>query len=194
MSSCNQLTKKRVPCKNKPLENGSCSRHQPVNEKFKDETCCVCTEGFTENFKPLYPCGHYIHIDCVCNSGKDICPMCKTPVKMTKKQKEKTLEVKQRINRENMREYERELIENDDYNVSQLIISRIEESITSFINELATCRENFDINVNRFRFKMRFVSNVSNHIQENASLIRDIDTLLQIVDRVFLETKIEFLL
>jgi hypothetical protein len=40
----------------------------------------VCSRGFEEDFTPLSPCGHYIHIECVVKSGEDKCPICRNKV------------------------------------------------------------------------------------------------------------------
>jgi hypothetical protein len=52
--------------------------------KYLESECQVCTESFDCNFKPLDPCGHYIHIDCVRKSPKsDECPVCRTKINLS---------------------------------------------------------------------------------------------------------------
>lgn len=51
-----------------------------MNEKFKEDVCCVCYEEFKPDFVPLNPCGHYIHTLCVLKTGKDLCPICRGKV------------------------------------------------------------------------------------------------------------------
>lgn len=53
--------------------------------KFKETSCCICTEHFEPSFKPLEPCGHYVHESCIVNSGKQECPLCRVSVKLSDK-------------------------------------------------------------------------------------------------------------
>lgn len=127
----------RKPCKN-PLRLGNqmCNFHikylikknqlkpepqvvlQSVQHehKFKEEYCAVCTDKFETNFTPLNPCGHYIHNECVVNSGKEECPICRSKVILSEEDKKKTNEVNKNFKRENNDEYERQLINIYGYN------------------------------------------------------------------------------
>lgn len=50
--------------------------------KFIQPTCSICCEDFQPGFKPLDPCGHYIHEICVKKSKKNQCPICRVNVKL----------------------------------------------------------------------------------------------------------------
>ena len=49
---------------------------------FKEDYCCVCLEEFEQDFTPLNECGHYIHLECIINSGKNECPLCRKTIKV----------------------------------------------------------------------------------------------------------------
>lgn len=46
------------------------------HSRFKEAECPVCFETFSEKDIPL-KCGHWIHMNCVFKSCKNICPLCK---------------------------------------------------------------------------------------------------------------------
>lgn len=164
--SCSQLTKKNEPCKNKAKENGLCHIHKkvkkeeeikkelsekPINEKFKEDTCCICTEPFNEDFKPLHPCNHYIHIECVCNSGKDVCPVCKTPVLMTPSQTDKTNKINQKHRTEEEKEQFEALVNQEQNVLRELLIRNFMINVTynieMFVREIARNRQDININL-----------------------------------------------
>ncbi len=72
--------------------------------KFKETSCCVCCEDFDEDFKPLQPCGHWIHETCVANSGKLECPLCRSPVELTQMNKKLANEKKVQYRTEEARQ------------------------------------------------------------------------------------------
>lgn len=68
-----------------------CSRHmkhqKPLQILDKPDECQVCIEKFTDKDTPL-TCGHWIHRECVVKSGKNLCPLCRFQLNLTKKEKQ----------------------------------------------------------------------------------------------------------
>lgn len=69
-----------------------------VEEKVDD--CHVCCKTFEENDKPL-SCGHWICKECVCQSGKAECPMCRKKIDMTTNEIRKMIDIKKNKNNQN---------------------------------------------------------------------------------------------
>lgn len=59
---------------------------------YKEENCPICLETFNDEFIPLQPCNHYVHKECVDKWGKQICPMCRTPL-IQEEEKEKVYDI-----------------------------------------------------------------------------------------------------
>lgn len=55
----------------------------------KPSECPVCYEAL-EDHKPL-SCGHWVHKSCIIKSKKDICPMCRAKVKLTRREREEMI-------------------------------------------------------------------------------------------------------
>jgi hypothetical protein len=75
------------------------NKQAPLIEE--EEICCVCTDPIQSILKP---CGHSVHIDCVIKSGKQLCPLCRQHVTMTKIQKESTINYNIKYERERRQE------------------------------------------------------------------------------------------
>lgn len=115
-------------------------------QSFKEENCSVCLEEFPENFTPLQECGHYIHIKCIVNSGKDECPLCRTKVTLNAKDMESLQQICQRHIEEREREYENYLRsqerqrENSGENSESMVV-RLSENV-SFRTQLSPSTQN----------------------------------------------------
>lgn len=56
--------------------------------------CVICLEKYDTSVEvPLDPCGHEIHMDCIYQSGRERCPICRANLKLTEIQKKKMKEV-----------------------------------------------------------------------------------------------------
>ncbi len=53
--------------------------------KKEKKECIVCYEELTTKDKPIKECGHHIHKICILKSGKNRCPLCRTQLKLSKK-------------------------------------------------------------------------------------------------------------
>ena len=69
-----------------------------VEEKVDE--CHVCRKTFEENDKPL-SCGHWICKECVCQSGKAECPLCRKKIDMTTNEIRKMIDIKKNKNNQN---------------------------------------------------------------------------------------------
>ncbi len=82
------------------------------NKEVITEECCVCCDPIN---KKLALCGHYIHIECVIKSGKEICPLCRQRVRMTKAEKRLTMDYHDRYRREDIQSRTALVNRNGDY-------------------------------------------------------------------------------
>jgi uncharacterized Zn finger protein (UPF0148 family) len=98
-------------CKNKKSKLGNKSFCKKHNEKYKfdkPKDCPICLEKLNDKY-PLLNCGHWIHHNCVIQSGKAECPICRTSVKFTREQKkEMNKQIMKRI-QENLEEEQKEI-------------------------------------------------------------------------------------
>lgn len=196
--SCSQLTKKKQPCKNKGKYDGLCYKHRNKNkediskqdiskediskeeDKFKEETCIVCTDIFSNEFKPLQPCGHYIHIECVCNSGKPICPVCRTDVVMTKQQMDKTNRIYQEHKVQEEKEHFDMLVQQENILNEMILNNLILLRIDHYIRRRFPGHTSTDLNIQ----KRRFLSIFTNLFESNHHLI-DTMHIDEYIDFVF---------
>ena len=82
--TCIALTLKGIPCKHKKLKDSHyCGRHLKLYKYDKPDDCPICMESIKEESRPLN-CGHWVHKECLLK-WNDICPTCRTPVKLTRK-------------------------------------------------------------------------------------------------------------
>lgn len=110
-SVCKGRTSKHHPCKLVALRDSNfCRFHQ----KFRFEkplNCPICMEVLEDGVDP-FSCGHYVHTKCVIKWGKELCPICKCHLNLTRRQR------KSMINRKLKAEYQaflREVFEQLDY-------------------------------------------------------------------------------
>jgi hypothetical protein len=84
-STCIATTSKGIQCSKLPVNGKNyCSIHKQYT---KPDTCPICIESIEEEKKPL-SCGHWVHKNCLLQ-WKAECPICRLPVKLTKKEKSK---------------------------------------------------------------------------------------------------------
>jgi len=84
---CVAKTKKGGVCKNKSYNKGVyCKLHHKQFGLEKPDDCSVCMESL-ENVEYPLRCGHWIHKECLLKWKEDTCPMCRSPIKFTVKEK-----------------------------------------------------------------------------------------------------------
>lgn len=75
---CKGLTLQGKPCKISVMSDVEyCRFHNKTSTVFpKPESCCVCMEPLDSEQNPL-ECGHWVHIECIIQSAKAECPLCR---------------------------------------------------------------------------------------------------------------------
>jgi len=110
-------------CKNVKSKIGNKSFCKKHNQKFKydkPDDCPVCTESLKDEKYPLINCGHWVHYNCIIESGKAECPMCRTSATLTRElKKELTKKSKQRKEENEREELEtvREMFADENYDM-----------------------------------------------------------------------------
>lgn len=86
---CMGITIRGKPCKNKSIKDGIyCRLHCDKFRLDKPEECPICMESTTDINIPL-SCGHWVHKKCIIDWGKEQCPVCRSSIKLTQKEKAK---------------------------------------------------------------------------------------------------------
>lgn len=85
------IESKNHSCKNIAKEKEYCTLHFSKYKNFleKPTDCAVCLESIDEKTNPLIPCGHWIHMNCIYQSGKAECPVCRAQLDLTVDQRSK---------------------------------------------------------------------------------------------------------
>lgn len=81
---CRAVTKSGKRCDCRIQEGQYCHLHAQLFRFPKPDECPVCTCPLTDP-QPL-SCGHWVHRECVLKWGKDQCPVCRSKIRMTKKE------------------------------------------------------------------------------------------------------------
>jgi len=75
-------------CSKRSVQNRLyCSQHIKISRLEKPDECPVCMDHFKKETKHLRPCGHWVCIECIINSGKSECPLCRQKVYLSKSQR-----------------------------------------------------------------------------------------------------------
>jgi Ring finger domain len=77
---CDEHTCQSKRCKNQKDASSRggnyCSEHKKQCALEKPEECPVCLEALDEKEQP-WPCGHYVHSNCIVKGMKPECPLCR---------------------------------------------------------------------------------------------------------------------
>jgi len=79
--TCHGTTKTGKRCRRLVKDGNLCLHHRQKTTSWvqeKPEECPVCFESLGRS-RPL-SCGHWVHRDCVLQSGKKECPICRSQV------------------------------------------------------------------------------------------------------------------
>jgi hypothetical protein len=88
---CNQhlpknISSRKIFCEEKEKKDEKLQEKNVAKKSYeKPESCPVCFEDFDEVTKPIEPCGHWVHMECIVKWGEGICPVCRKKVNMNKK-------------------------------------------------------------------------------------------------------------
>lgn len=87
-NGCLGTTLKGKKCKNKTFEKHNyCKIHYEKFRLEKPSECPICFESLEQVKVPL-DCGHWVHRSCLLK-WRSICPVCRTDVKLTSKERKK---------------------------------------------------------------------------------------------------------
>jgi hypothetical protein len=67
-------------CNRKVHTDDFCKKHSKKYKYHECENCPVCFESTNSMSYPLLDCGHWVHLECILQSYKLECPVCRTPV------------------------------------------------------------------------------------------------------------------
>ena len=96
-------------CKCVANQRDMCRKHCKKYPFDKPEECPVCLDTLKDEKYPLLECGHWVHHDCVINSGKAECPCCRAQVKLNKTQQSKLKKIHNKFKRDKEEEERREI-------------------------------------------------------------------------------------
>lgn len=77
---CKGTTISGNKCKRRATEGDYCFQHKSFHQE-KPSECIICCESLA-NQKRALKCGHWIHLQCIVNSAKAECPICRVQLKL----------------------------------------------------------------------------------------------------------------
>lgn len=134
---CNGITLSGKRC-NRKVKDGCefCYQHINVYRQTKPSTCIICYEPLTDVLKPLI-CGHWIHTECIIQSGKAQCPICRKELELKNRDMRRLERIARERREELIAEEQEELRRNLDENIPPVLRERIEELVQKILEETA---------------------------------------------------------
>lgn len=86
-----------------------CKKHSQ-KYKFQKEDCPICLENVQNEAYPLLDCGHWVHFDCIVNSNKLECPLCRQKISPKNLTTEQLQKFNQKEEKRKEEEEEKEII------------------------------------------------------------------------------------
>lgn len=178
---CKGITLKGLRCTKQSISGREyCHLHYTQDKNiFKQEKpneCPICCEQMNEK-KPK-SCGHWIHNECIINSGKQECPLCRKKIILTQQAVKKLKEIATRHHKEKIEEETEELMnEYDDEPDFIIINSPIDDIIMDIIDENVAGAE---VDTNNIDLEA-LLNNILNDIMASPDfqeLIENIDNLI----------------
>lgn len=139
-TTCKGITLNGEKCSRKVRDADYCFQHssQANSSKYaqqKPENCPVCYDSL-DNQKNALQCGHWVHTKCVIQSGKEECPVCRSPLQLKPRAKKKLQKIRQLLRQEQLAEEEEELQDGLRDQVQHLIAPTLRERIYGFVDEM----------------------------------------------------------
>lgn len=134
MKKCNAKTLKGFVC-SRNIKNSDNYCHQHLLECNKPVECIVCYDSLINQSKPL-ECGHWIHTECIIQSAKAECPLCRTKLKLNKKLLQRIDKLNKKKREESLLEEETELRLNLQLEVANLIEPTLQTRVNIAINDI----------------------------------------------------------
>jgi hypothetical protein len=138
---CQGITLSGVPCHRKVKNQQYCYQHRqdPYSVKKHRETkpskCIICYESLA-NQRNALECGHWIHIKCIINSAKAVCPICRTKLTVGKRAMKCIEKLAKTRETEYLQEEEDELRIDLQYQVAGLIAPALQDRIHEVVGNL----------------------------------------------------------
>jgi hypothetical protein len=86
-NTCQGLTLRKKKCLKKSIKGEKyCKIHKDKFKLEKPEDCIVCMENLKYNSLPL-SCSHWVCRKCIIKWGKDICPVCRSKIKLSSRER-----------------------------------------------------------------------------------------------------------
>lgn len=142
MKKCQGITLNGCEC-NRKVTGDYCFQHANKFFSPRPEECPVCYESISEQKRPL-ECGHWIHKQCIVESAKAECPICRCKLQMGKRDLNKIEKLAKKRKTEDLEEEEEELRNNLSNQITYLIAPALIERINQIVGNLLN--ENDDIN------------------------------------------------
>jgi len=110
MEKCIGITRLGTRCKHTVLPGKDyCYQHSGIGfRQSKPDDCIVCCESL-EKQRTSLSCGHWVHTNCIIQSAKAECPICRAPLKMGKRAMHKLEQLRLERRRQGVLEEEEEI-------------------------------------------------------------------------------------
>lgn len=84
---CQAITLTGRQCQRGATNGNYCYQHYNQTSGYRElkpKECIICYESL-ENQNQALECGHWIHLNCIINSAKAMCPICRRPLLLGKR-------------------------------------------------------------------------------------------------------------
>ena len=147
---CQGITLSGKQCQRKIKNQKYCYQHRVCPNLFKyrqekPSECIICCESLA-NQRHALKCGHWIHINCIINSAKAECPICRTKLTLGTRAMKRIEKLAKKRKAECIAEEEEELRIDLQHQVAGLIAPTLQDRIHEVIGHLLD--ETDDINAN----------------------------------------------
>jgi len=136
MEECKGITLKGTKCRRKSIQD-YCWEHSIKNNhrECKPVECLVCYESLT-NQKYALDCGHWIHTECIINSAKAECPLCRKIITLGKRNMNKLEKIAKKRKIETLQQEEDDLRAGLQEHMTGVIRPLLEENIEEIVGFL----------------------------------------------------------
>ena len=131
VSTCKGITQSGEQCHRK-TRTDLCHQHRVNFMQLKPEECIICLENIAQQKRAL-ECGHWIHKQCIINSAKAECPLCRTRLHLGPQALNKIDKLAQIRAKERIEEEEEELLAEFREEILDLSLQEHIHNIVSFL-------------------------------------------------------------
>jgi len=144
-NKCQGITLKGNKCRRKSVGHTHCHLHRNTHgyREVKPEDCLICCESLN-NQRHALDCGHWIHTQCIVNSAKAECPLCRKPVDLGIRDMTKLTKLAKKRKLDTLQEEEEELRAGLQDHVTELIGPLLQERLQDAVGFLLENAEDLD--------------------------------------------------